>query len=69
MEIRVARSSHTQAELLVSSLRFLNTMTSKQRKDLVKFAKQLTAEGKHQAAQSVLDLLNEGRWILFNQSL
>jgi len=35
----------------------VEAMTSKQRRDLVKFAKQLTKEGKHQAAMSVWELL------------
>ena len=54
-------SRRGQPTLSFNPLQFFTTMTAKQRKDLVKFAKELTAEGKHQAAQAVLDLLNEGR--------
>ena len=35
-------------------------MTNKQRKDLVAFMKQLTREGKHQAANAVYELLKNG---------
>ena len=41
--------------------RFSNAMTNKQRRDLVAYAKELTKHGKHAAAQSVYELLNEGR--------
>jgi alkylhydroperoxidase family enzyme len=36
-------------------------MTNKQRRDLVAYAKELTKHGKHSAAQSVYELLNQGR--------
>ena len=41
--------------------RFANIMTNKQRRDLVAYAKELTRHGKHAAAESVYELLNEGR--------
>ena len=44
-----------------NSLLLILIMTNKQRRDLVAYAKELTKHGKHQAAQSVLELLNEGR--------
>jgi len=44
-----------------NSLSPINIMTNKQRRDLVAYAKELTKHGKHAAAQSVYELLNEGR--------
>jgi len=44
-----------------NSLSLINIMTNKQRRDLVAYAKELTKHGKHAAAQSVYELLNEGR--------
>jgi len=44
-----------------NSLSLVNIMTNKQRRDLVAYAKELTKHGKHSAAQSVYELLNQGR--------
>lgn len=35
-------------------------MTNKQRQDLVNYAKELTRQGNHQAAQAVFELINNG---------